>query len=94
MGDCTHLYVEYDICGFCNRTRMDVVEAERDALQAQLNNTDTEYYEMEISKLVQQRHSLQAAITRIDTDCSGKHWTLTYKLRAAIKAAVELAEGK
>jgi len=33
---------------------------------------------------------LQDAITRIDADCSGKHWTLTYKLRAAIKAAVEL----
>ena len=94
MGDCTHLYVEYDICGFCNRTRMDVVEAERDALQAQLNNTDTEYYEMEISKLVQQRHSLQAAITRIDTLCNDGHYYPDFRLSAAIKAAVELVELK
>jgi len=37
---------------------------------------------------------LKAAITRIDTACNDNHWVLTYKLRAAIKAAVELVEGK
>ena len=46
------------------------------------------------SCLAEERDALKAAITRIDTACNDNHWVLTYKLRAAIKAAVELAEGK
>ena len=47
-----------------------------------------------IGRLYEDIHKLKAAITHIDTLCNDNPFELDFRLAVAIKAAVELVEGK